>query len=270
MAANATRFPVRGFTLLELLLAVSILAAVTTVTFMTFYIVTTAWRRGTVLSGNLEQGDYVADQLVMALRSAYYPDAGAVGATYGFWNEDGGGGPAARDRISWVKLGYALVGEQAEFAESPHRVEFFLEPGADGSSLQAMVRAWRLQGQAEDFDPETDVDPVPLSNRVLGFDCRTAYQKVDDEIEWLDEWTETNRLPTVVEIVLYLQPPDPDDDPVEVRRVIGPPVALLSWSSVNADAGTGPGGAPPGRGPARATPPGGGAVPPAGLPEAGP
>jgi len=90
------------------------------------------------------------------------------------------------------------------------------------------VRAWRLHGQADTFDP-AQLPPVFLSSRVLGFNCRTAYEKKDDEIDWLDDWEETNRLPTVVELTLYLEPLDKDEPPVEVKRVLGIPVAPLSW-----------------------------------------
>ena len=49
------------------------------------------------------------------------------------------------------------------------------------------------------------------------------------EIEWLDEWEYTNKLPTVVELTLYLQPMKEGDEPVEVKRIIGIPVAELGW-----------------------------------------
>ena len=64
-----------GFTLLELLLAVSILTAVSLVTFLSFGAVITAWRRGLELSDDLHHGDYILEQLVMGLRSTYRPDA---------------------------------------------------------------------------------------------------------------------------------------------------------------------------------------------------
>lgn len=230
-----------AFTLLEILLAVALLSVVATITFMTFSVVVHAWRRGSELSRDLEHGDYVADQLVMAMRSAYYPDAKAAGELYGFWHEDNGDGAGAEDRISWVKLGHALVGDLCPFAESPHRVEFFLDEDENGTRA-AMVKAWRLHGQAEEFDPETDVEAVPLSNRVVGFNCRAAFEKDEDEgIDWLDEWEETNRIPTMVELAVYLVPLDPDEDPVEVKRVFDVPTAVLSWKGFNANAGARPG-----------------------------
>ena len=219
-----------GFTLLEILFAVTILSLVSTVTFMTFSAATSAWQRGTTLADNLHHGDYVIQQLVMGLRSAYYPDGtkGAGAPEYGFWHEDNGEGENAEDEICWVKLGGALVGRDSSFAETPHRVRFLLEDDEDGDSAAAVV-AWRLQGQPEDFDPD-ELDPMFLSKRVVGFNCRTAWQLDEDgEIDWLDEWEETNKIPTIVEVSLYVEPIVEGDDPVEMKRVIGLRVGELAW-----------------------------------------
>jgi len=217
----------RGFTLLELMLAVGILAVVTTVTYMAFAAVVTAWKRGTALTDALHHGDFVVEQLVMGMRSAYYPDARGGSAVYGFQTEDRGGGLYGADSMSWVKLGYALVGKECPFAGGPHRVKVSLEADDEGREAVA-VRAWRVHGQPEDFDPD-EIEPVFLSARVRGLNCRSAYREVDGEIEWLDEWDDTNRLPTVVEITLYLDPLEEGGEPVEIKRVIGIPVAELSW-----------------------------------------
>ena len=218
-----------AFTLLEILLAVTILSLVASVTFMTFSAATSAWQRGTALADNLHHGDYVIQQLVMGLRSAYYPEGAKGGAPeYGFWQEDNGEGASARDEICWVKLGGALVGRNSVFAETPHRVRFLVADDEDGDSAAAVV-AWRLQGQPEDFDPE-EIEPVFLSKRVVGFNCRTAWEMDEDgEIDWLDEWEETNKIPTIVEVSLYVEPTVEGDDPVEVKRVIGLRVGTLAW-----------------------------------------
>ncbi len=217
----------RGFTLLEILLAVAILGLVTTVTFMTFNAATTAWRRALALSDHLHHGDFVMDQLVLALRSCYYPDKG-VNAEYGFHLTDNGSGDAARDEISWVKLGGALVGDDVRYVESPHRVRFFVTEDDDGDAVAA-IAAWQIMGQPDDFDPDA-VEPVFLSKRVVGFDCRAAFEADDEgEIDWLEQWEETNRVPLVVDITLYLEPIDEGEAPLGVRRIVELPVGALSW-----------------------------------------
>ena len=225
-----------GFTLLELLLAVSILAVVTAVTFMTFSVVTKAWKRGSDLVDDLHHGDFVIDQLVMGLRSMYYSDRAVTPYEYGFQLQDNGDGPNESDKISWVAIGGALVGQSCPFADAPHRIEFSVVQDENGKPVAA-VRAWRLYGQSEDFDPEEDVEPVFLSRRVVGFNCRPAYpfrKTTDDEIEWLDDWEYSNTVPTVVEVTLYLAPLDKGEEPIAVKRVVGIPVAAYALTKTGA------------------------------------
>ena len=221
-------FSSSGFTLLEILLAVVILGVISMVTFMTFSTAVTAWQKGTKLADSLHHGDFVIQQLVMGLRSAYYPEQN--GSEYGFWHEDDGDGPNACDEICWVKLGGSLVGRNSQFAETPHRVRFFIGEDEEGDTA-AGVKAWRLQGQVEDFDPD-EVEPIFLSKRVTGFNCRMAWELDEDgEIDWLDEWEDelTNKIPTVVEVTLYVDAAQEGEDPIEMKRIIGLRLGALAW-----------------------------------------
>jgi len=217
-----------------MLIAVCILAMVTTVTYMVFSTVTTSWKKGMTLSDDLHHGDFVIEQLVMGLRSAYCPDIRGGSAMYGFWSKDSGDGSSANDSISWVKVGSALVGKDCPFAGSPHRVKLSMEQDGNGKEGLA-IRAWRIQGQIldkdkdnEQFDPDK-IAPVFLPSKIIAFNCREAWQKVGDEIDWKDEWTETNRIPTLIELTFYLEPLKDGESPVEIKRAVGIPVAPLSW-----------------------------------------
>jgi prepilin-type N-terminal cleavage/methylation domain-containing protein len=222
----------KGFTLLELMLAVTILALVTTVTYMVFSTTTTAWKKGMALSDVLHHGDFVIEQLVMGLRSAYCPEVRGGSVQYGFWTKDNGEGEYATDSICWVKVGSALVGGDCPFVGSPHRVQFSIEQDENGKKGVA-IRAWRLQGQTAGKDDELfeadKIKPTFLPSKIIGFNCRTAWQKVNDQIDWEDEWKETNRIPTVVELTFYLEPLQEGETPVELKRAVGIPVAPLSW-----------------------------------------
>ena len=225
-ALTGRRRAPQGFTLLELLLAVALLATITTVTFMAFSVVTTAWRRGQAMTENLHHADYVLEQIVAGLRSAYYPDVSGGHALYGFQLEDDGDGDRAADSISWVKLGSALVGDGVDYAASPHRVKLSLIE--EGGERLLAVRAWRLLAQMDDFDPE-DIEYIAISDRVMALDIQVAYERIDDEIDWLNEWEHTNRVPTVVELAVYMKPTQDGERPQEIRRIVGIPVAGLSW-----------------------------------------
>jgi prepilin-type N-terminal cleavage/methylation domain-containing protein len=209
-----------GFTFIELLLAVAILAMVTTVAAVSLYAASKAWSRGNAMTEGLHHGDYVMEQLVMALRSAYYPDGGRARSA-----GDGGEGPGASDRISWVKIGRSLVGG-AQYAETPHRVEFTLEE-EDGVT-EAKVRAWQAALLDEAFDPDT-VPSVSLSRQVLGFDClaSSTYDEESGEIEWEEEWENTNSIPQFVQITLYVTGPS-EDEPLELVRLVELPCGPLA------------------------------------------
>ncbi|NQU41245.1 MAG: prepilin-type N-terminal cleavage/methylation domain-containing protein [Lentisphaerae bacterium] len=239
-----------GFTLLEVLVAVTILSIITGVTLMAFSVVSSAWRRGMVLSDNLHHGDFVMDQLVMAMRSAYFPEGAPNQETYGFSIEDNGDNPNGSDIISWVKLGSALVGRDSrdlENPEAPHRVEFFVAEDESGAPAAA-VRAWSLLGQTEDFDAD-EVAPQFIARRIVGFNCRMQDPEADNEeneIEWIDEWENTNRLPYAVEMTLWMDPIEVDGDPIAIQRIVQIPLAPISWGR-KAAAGSLPNGTAPAR-----------------------
>jgi prepilin-type N-terminal cleavage/methylation domain-containing protein len=218
-----------AFTLLEMLIAMALMVLAMLIAFTTFGSVSKAWQRGVALSEGIRHGDFIMEQLVMALRSAYFPEGAANASSYGFWLEDGGDGPRSSDRMSWVKLGHALIESKASYAGGPHRVAFDVETegGRDGES-GAAVRGWRVYGQPDDFDPD-EVAPVFLSSKVTGFNCRIATNMVDDRIEWQDDWEDTNRIPFAVELTLYMEPTDEGQPPIEIKRAVALPVSPLSW-----------------------------------------
>ncbi len=226
---------VSGMTLVELILAVGLMAIIATVAFLGYNAAVRAWRSGTELSNSLHQGDYIMEQLVMGLRSAYWRKAGG----YGFMLTDDGDGPSARDSIQWTKLGTALVGADAPYAGMPHAVEVSIRDVEDARGKMhtgLAVRSWRLDLQQSDFDVE-QVPAVLLSTRVVGFNCRTldinqpsamvAGEK--PELQWSDGWSFSNRLPYVVEITLFLQPLEEGKDPLEMKRIVRLPMADQSW-----------------------------------------
>ncbi len=248
----------RGITLIELILAITLLAIVASVAYFSFDAGAKAWRAGAELSDSLHHADYVLEQIAMGLRSAYYPDADRPLGAYGFRLTDNGEGAGARDTISWVKLGTALIGADATVAGTPHRVETFVsaaEETVSGDNAAAgglAVRAWRIAALPEEFDPAQDVETLYLTPRVVGMNCRVLdpannlaegdAPAVDDELEWLDEWEGdfTNRLPHAVEISLYLTPSRSDEEAMEVKRIVEIPLAPLAWRDKGAAGGRTP------------------------------
>ncbi len=248
-----------GFTLLEVLLSVTIAALVMTGVYGAFSVAMEAWRTSIDAGDGLHHADFIADQLVMGLRSAYYPDdfgrEGRSDGQYGLMLSDGGEGYDAQDTISWCKLGTSLVGANSGLAETPHRISVTVTEGDEEEPGGFVIRAWRLFGQDDEFDPAEDVIPIIIAPQVVGLDFRVRDpMSPDDEIEWFvgDEWEDTNRIPPQVEFSLYLASPNKDDDPIEVKRIVDMPMSALSFMAISPTApvttGRGRRGAAGGRG----------------------
>ncbi len=254
-----TEPPRGGFTLLEMILAVTILSVVMLVSFYSFNAAVRSWIAGTGYINGITHADYVLEQVAMGLRSACYPDTGRVEGAYGMRLENDGDGDDARDRLTWVKIGSALVGADADYADTPHRIEIAVldeETGeTDYEDGGFALRAWRVALQPEDFDP-ADIPFRVISPRVRGLNFRMLDpdKEEDDltgELQWLDTWEsadQTNRLPRAVEVTLTLAGAEPGDEPVPVRRVVSIPLAELSWNPRQQENASGGGRTSPSRG----------------------
>lgn len=243
-----------AFTLIELLVAVALLGMAMAMTFTTFYSVVKAWQRGTAMADDLDHGEYVMQQIAYGLRSSFFPPSAAqassnaantnaantnavpatptAGGGYGFMLEDHGSGMDARDIISWVKTGTALLRVNDPLYKGLHRVRLSIEDDGD-AGLAVAVRAWRPYANLITFDP-MEIAPHFVSGKVVGLDCRVAREMKGDKWDWTEVWEDeaTNCLPRVAEVTLYLEPLDRNEPPVEIRRTIEIPVAPLSWGGV--------------------------------------
>ena len=249
-----------AFTLIELILSISLLATITVTAYLCLSTATRSWRVGVDAADAINHGDYIMEQILMGLRSAYYPDVNAVDGSagqYGMQLINDGDEEQAHDSLTWVKLGSALVGADAEVANTPHKVVLSVV-GKGESADEALaegglvLKSWRMSALPEDFDPEDEnfVKPLLLMPGVVALDFRIFNPKdnleegklpgveeessfeLDDEKKWIDDdWTGdyTNRLPYAVEATLYLEPPDDRSDPIKVQRVTTLPTAVLSW-----------------------------------------
>ena len=156
------------------------------------------------------------------------------GVADGFWLTNNGHDPESSDVISWVKEGAELVGEEASEAKSFHRIRFAVMKNKTDGKPGAAITAWGDEYlQPDDFDAEK-VEPVFLSSRIVGFNCRVATNNVESEqLVWLDAWEDdmgvkdnlTNHVPRYVELTLYLEPLQEGETPVEMKRCVDIPVA---------------------------------------------
>ena len=202
-----------AFTLLELLIALTLLTTAMTIIVSTFMATLNAWRRGQDLLEGLHQGDFVMDQLVSALRSAAFfntaPDK------YGFYLDSRGGGRYPQDTVSWVATGTAFLPEDSPLARGLHRLEISIDRSAreEGFAVRAVPHLIPLEDATE--------EPWIISTEIKGVSCRVWDKERED---WSDEWEFTNSVPRLVELTLYLEPFEQYGDPVKLVRVVEIPL----------------------------------------------
>ena len=204
-----------GFTLLEILVAVVIMALCFLVVWRTFMAALDGLTRGQKFMENLHHGDYVIEQLVGALRSSAFYDSRKD--KYGFWLNDHSG----QDAISWVTSSSAFMGPRSVFKDGLHRVEVLIDDDDEGRP-SFTVKAWsQLAEEEEDLKPEV----WHISSRIVGLGCEVYNPESQD---WEHEWENTNAVPRLVKVKLELTPLEKNEPTILVNRIIeipiGPPL----------------------------------------------
>lgn len=204
-----------GFTFIELLVALAILVSAFALVFTIFTTTLRAWNQGTEALTRLHHGDFVMEQLVQSLRSTAFFDAAPE--FYEFRVQSRHTGPYPNDVLSWVTSSAAFMPLDSPYANGLHRIVVTIErtPAAE---YGVAVRAFPHFSETEDEDP----DPWFVSTRVKGLRCRIF----DDEIGvWQEGWDQTNAIPSLVEITLFMDPEESHGPPVRIRRAVEIPIA---------------------------------------------
>jgi prepilin-type N-terminal cleavage/methylation domain-containing protein len=204
-----------GFTLIEVLVALTILVTALTIVYSTVTTTLKGWKAGTDAMTELHHSDFVMDQIVAALRSTAFFDSAPH--LYGFRLEANTGGKFPADRMSWVTTSSAFLPVDSPWADGLHRVVVGVERTSEGSYGVA-VRAMPHLSE----EPDDSEDPWFVTTRVQGLRCR-IYD--EETTSWMDEWEDTNAVPSLVEITLYMDAPEPYDPPIRMVRAIEIPVA---------------------------------------------
>ena len=185
----------RGFTMIEMLLATMLVGVLTTLSILTFQAVTHGWQASTDYLDKMQRTDYALNQLIIALRSAYWPEEGdskSSGAAksggsggedrnqYGFYDpyEREGERPSDSDIIEWTKKGSALIGSENAMADSVHRVRvMILEEGdtEDGDDDKFVKFKFREAIKKTGLYARAFVDPALASNTSEKDDAREYY-----------------------------------------------------------------------------------------------
>lgn len=229
----------RAFTLVELILAVSMVGVLTALCVMTFYSVSRGWQISTDYMDKMQRSDYALNQLVSALRSMYYPHDGKQDERYGFTLVNNGDGekPDESDVIEWSKKGSAIVGTKSAVADTVHRVQVMILEEGDSDYREEIQKTGLYARLCSDsaLNPEDDEEdapddgygfanmdlyqPVLIADGVVGFNCRVIKSAEDaeknesadgenDATLFEDEFSESNSVPYKVELTFHISDPE--------------------------------------------------------------
>ena len=213
--------PRKAFTLIEVLIALTISTAAMTLVWMTFATTAKATERGEKMLESLHQGEYIMDMLVSAMKSAcYFPQNPEL---FEFQLEDEGSDSEPSDIVSWVTSSASFMPVGSPLTYGIHRIYLSMEE-ADGGEMGLAVTA-----HSHLIDPESDeaddVDPWIVSTKVQGFECRVYDHEQDS---WEDEWEEGRSMPRFVEFRLVMKPTEEEGDPSEIIKVVDVPLAIYT------------------------------------------
>ncbi len=269
----------RAFTMVEMLVATMLVGVLTTLSVLTFQAVAHGWQASTDYLDKLQRTDYALNQLIISLRSAYYPET--ADENYGFFDpyDRSGDRPSDSDIIEWTKKGSALIGSENAMADSVHKVRvMILEEGdtedGDGDQFETFrfrepikktglyARAFIDPGlsakttDSAENNQEYYPQPTLVADGVVGFRCRTikeppsasgdggaAGKKGGYEKNDLEDAYTDKKFPYKVELTLFIEKRDDDYQSQKERATVVRIVRLPIYEqSQDAEAGSATGG----------------------------
>lgn len=197
----------KGFTLVELMLAVLILAIMMTIVYGVVVSTVTAAKRVEEITASSEIGPAILTQIRSDLEGAYLPKEGEY-----FIASKRSGGAGSRDRIDFVS-GVMAYGPENEI-ETPrfHSINEVGYQVIESHKDPGVVILYRREDYFIDPDPLKGGRLTELYDRVRSFSLRFW----DGEM-WRDDWNSKTLkgLPKAVEIELKLMVTDRDEKQIE-------------------------------------------------------
>ena len=228
--------PTRAFTLLEIVFAIALFSLVVAAMYSSWLTIVRGQKAGAKVAADVQRSRIVMHTIEEALTSvrAFAADI----QYYAFVGE--GGDNSSLSFVSKLSPSFPRSGEFDDGADV-RRVTFSLEPGPSVDEGKQLI----LQ-QSEVLKDMTDDEkqyPLILAKNIKNL----KFEFLDpNTMDWVDEWTETNKLPRLVRVTLQMgsqweaTPQDP------VTRVIALPSVLVQsgwqgYSVVPPPSGPGPG-----------------------------
>ena len=212
---HRTKAARRGFTLVEVLLAVTILSLVITAVYSTWSAALMAWRRGGDASEVFQRQRIVMDTLTELAQSVVY-----FGASPSLYAVAGASRPNWGDTVSFFTASDVLLPPSEAIDAGMRRVTISMEQDDYGRKYLAIVNA-----PAVSLD-ETNIT-VALQAHVLSMDVSGFYVRYLDPRDnaWYDKWEENNIIPLAMEFTVVFGEQGDRLPPVVVTRAVDLPVA---------------------------------------------
>ena len=226
----------RGYTLIEVMVAVALLGLVVTAVYSSWMAVVRASRVGLQAAAEAQRSRIAMRVMETALASARMFEAN--GSYYGFETENGGN--ATLSFIARLPESFLRSGKFGDF--DVRRVTFSVESGGDFGKRLVMRQSPLLM----EVDEDEKNFPLPLADNVR--ELRLEFWDTRKR-DWVDEWKQTNQLPKMVKISLQLD--QGSSYPKPIIRIVGLPSAGVPqvWQVPVPQPGPGgPGGGQPGPG----------------------
>ena len=215
LAPHASR---SGFTLLELLVAMTIMVISMSIAFQAFSGTIRGWKRGMEVMEGIKHGDFAINQLAGTLNSTIFFDSPRK--TYAFTIEKKTNGGLPADTLSFVTSSGAFMPHNSPFTSSPHRIKLFIEDDEGAPAL--FVTAMPAVPNSEDEEEEFDAEPFLVSREVQGLEILIWDMENED---WTEEWEPENSVPERIMITVFVGSDNSKEEPIEFNRVIEIPVA---------------------------------------------
>lgn len=196
-----------AFTLLEVMLAVTILSLVITVTYTLWSTALTAWRRGMAGLEDVQRDRIVVEALENLTRAAvFFP------ANPDFYTVRGTLTPGLGSTISFVTASPWGLPESQQMLRGLRRVTIGLRYDERGRLYLGFCNTPAVMLTEE---PERDAVWQVLSREVIGFEVR--YRDPRNNI-WVTEWQETHLVPSALEYTVAFRSGAPGLPPLIVTR----------------------------------------------------
>lgn len=207
-----------GFTLLELIVALTLLVIAMSIAFQAFSGTMQGWKRGTEVIDGIKHGDFAMSHLKAALNSTIYFFNNRK--TYAFTIEKDTSGRLPTDRISFVTASGAMMPYDSPFSSGPHRLTLYISDEEGDPALYAT--AIPAVPNAEDEEDEIETDPILVSTAIQGLEILIWDEENE---EWTEEWEPENSIPERIKVTIWVVSDSEDEDPIPFFRVLEIPVA---------------------------------------------